>query len=101
MSRSLVDSIPFARIVIVLASAFGISLGLCGITAFAGGALHGNGNLAMTFGIIELIVMALSAVALVVTVIAWVILGAIGGFSRKASDPQKLFDNADDQDKRL
>ena len=34
MSERLVDRIPFAKIITVLAIVFGISLGLCGVTFF-------------------------------------------------------------------
>jgi ABC-type dipeptide/oligopeptide/nickel transport system permease component len=92
MSRALVDRIPFAKIITVLAIAFGVALGMCGVVAAASSQWRGGERALMTIGIIDLVVMVLSAVGLVVTVIAWVILGITSGFGRKTSDPQKLFD---------
>lgn len=107
MSKPLVDRIPFAKIVIVLASAFGIALGLCGMNLvllnLGIGVGHNSGNyfggpLLSTLGIVELAVMVISAVGLVITVAAWVITSAVGGFRRGESEPQQLF-NYEDKDR--
>ena len=79
MTEPLAQRIPFTKIVIILASIFGVALGLCGITAFAAGAIPGSsGNFLFTFGIIELAVILLSSIGLVLTLILWVIVSIIG-----------------------
>jgi hypothetical protein len=93
MRERLVDRIPFAKIVVGLAIIFFVSLGLCGLTFALSSA--GNNGL-VNLGIIELVAMALSAAALVLTAIVWVILIVVGSFGGKVSQPQKLFDDEDD-----
>ncbi|MGD0631920.1 MAG: hypothetical protein ABR987_21515 [Terracidiphilus sp.] len=99
MHARLIDRIPFAKIVIGLAVVFVVSLGLCGITAIFSGS--GSGAFA-SLGILELLGMALSGAALILTLIVWVTLAAVGGFRDKVSQPQKLLDEGDDKklDKR-
>jgi hypothetical protein len=93
MRTRLIDRIPFAKIVIGLAIAFLVSLGLCGMTfALSRGGSSGFANL----GILELLAMALSAAGLIVTAIVWVIVAAVSSFGEKVSQPQKLFDDEDD-----
>jgi hypothetical protein len=95
MSERLVDRIPFAKIVIVLAIAFGVSLGLCGVTFVL--ALSGKDHILAGFGILELVVIGVSAAGLVLTCVVWVTLSIFGSFSETASQPQKLFpDERDD-----
>ncbi len=94
MRERLVDRIPFAKIVIGLAVVFFVSLGLCGLT-FAFVSRGGSGAFA-NLGIAELLGMVLSAAALILTVFVWVILIAVGSFGDKVSQPQKLFEDADD-----
>ncbi|MGA2048891.1 MAG: hypothetical protein ABSG96_14430 [Terracidiphilus sp.] len=95
MSERLVDRIPFAKIVAVLAITFGVSLGLCGLTFVLSSSAGSSGGI-MGLGILELIAMALSAAGLVVTLIVWVLLAAVGSFGQKVSTPQKLFDDKDE-----
>jgi hypothetical protein len=100
MSKPLVDRIPFARIVTVLAIVFGVSLGLCGMTWIIS---SGNGSgvgLLIGLGMLELVAMALSAAGLVLTLVVWVILAAIGSFGKNASQPQKLFGEEDEPEDR-
>jgi hypothetical protein len=77
MSEPLVDRIPFAKIITVLAIIFGVSLGLCGMTAFISSREGASGNYFVVFGIIELIAMAGSAAGLILTTIVWVVLSMI------------------------
>jgi O-antigen ligase len=96
LSEPLVDRVNFARIVTVLAVTFGISAGLCGLTAVLSSQARGSGSALIFIGALELIVMALSALGLVLTVIAWVVASiAGGGGSGKHDGPQKLFENSD------
>jgi hypothetical protein len=96
VSKPLSERIPFAKIVTVLSIAFGVSLGLCGVTAvFAIGVGGGNGFSGI-LGMLELIVMALSAIGLLITGAVLVTLSAIGSFNEKVSQPQKLFESEDD-----
>jgi ABC-type dipeptide/oligopeptide/nickel transport system permease component len=95
MSKPLIDRIPFTRIVTVLAIVFGVSLGLCGLTLVVSNGADGAGFL-MGLGMLELIAMALSALGLLLTLVAWVTLAVIGSFQAKVSQPQKLFDKEDD-----
>jgi hypothetical protein len=80
MNERLADRVPFTKIIVVLASAFGIALGLCGLTAFA--TMSGHNALTGSLGVIELIVMLLSAAGLVLTVIAWVVVSIIDSVRR-------------------
>jgi hypothetical protein len=99
----LLENVNFPKTVAVLASVFGVSLGLCGMTAFASLSLNRIQSPFIAFfrpffpmaGVVELIAMALSAVGLVVVSILWVISSAVGGFGH-GNDPQKLFDGSDD-----
>jgi uncharacterized membrane protein len=96
MSERLVDRIPFAKIITVLAIVFGLSLGLCGVTfVLSMGGGRGGGFL-VGLGILELIAIVLSAVLVALTLVVLVTLLIFGSFSEKASQPQKLFDEEDD-----
>ena len=99
MSKPLVKRIPFAKIVTVLAVAFGVSLGLCGLTAVFRSGMTGIQYLFASMAMIELGVMVLSAVGLLITVAVWVVLSLVGGSSRKYSEIQRLFDDSDDEKK--
>ncbi len=100
MEKPLVDRIPFPKIVTVLAVAFGVGLGLCGLSAALtiGGAQRNSFlvSILMSAGVLELIVIAVSGVGLVATTIAWVVLSVVGSFSRGDSEPQRLFDDEED-----
>lgn len=81
MTEPLAQRIPFAKIVIILACTFGLGIGLCGITAFAAGAMHGSRstqNLLAILGIIDAGLILLSALGLVVTVLLWIIFSLTG-----------------------
>jgi len=83
MRERLADRIPFVKIIVVLVCAFGIAMGLCGLTAL--GAMGGHGalsNFLPSLGVIELGVMLLSAAGLVLTVVAWVVLSIIDSVRR-------------------
>jgi hypothetical protein len=94
LDKPLVERIPFAKIVAVLAIVFGISLGLCGVTYVAAVAAKG-GDFVVIFGVIELAGMALSAAGLVLTLIVWVILAIAANFTRESSG-EPSDDPADD-----
>ena len=97
MTEPLAQRIPFAKIVIILACTFGLGIGLCGITAFAAGAMHGSRsseNFLAVLGIIDAALILLSAVGLVVSVIAWVVFSLTGRSGSNQTDPQTLFDSS-------
>jgi hypothetical protein len=100
MNERLIDRIPFAKIVTVLATVFGISLGLCGVTFVlsVGGARNrgGIGGFFVGLGILELVAIVLSAALLALTLVVLVTLSIFGSFSGKVSQPQKLFGERDD-----
>jgi hypothetical protein len=100
MSERLVDRIPFAKIITVLAIVFGISLGLCGVTFFLsmGGARSrgGFGGFFVGLGVLELIAIVASAALLALTLVVLVTLSIFGSFSGEVSQPVKLFDEEDD-----
>lgn len=90
----MLDRFPFAKIVTVLSIAFGIGLGLCGLSAIlpsTGEEFHTN-----WLSLPSLLIMVLSFLGLIVTLFVWIIASAIGGFSAKDSDPQTLFGNSND-----
>jgi hypothetical protein len=80
MRKRLVDRIPFTKIVTVLAIAFGVSLGLCGLTFVVSSGSHAGPNFFMTLGLIELAAMILSAAGLVLTFIVWIVLAIATSF---------------------
>lgn len=93
MSKPLVDRIPFAKIVTVLAIVFGIALGLCGLNLIL--ALTPIGRLRIldqgpmsVMGLVEIGAMLLSGLGLFVTAFAWVVLVVVGSFTRKSSDDE-------------
>jgi membrane protein implicated in regulation of membrane protease activity len=98
MSERLIDRIPFAKIMAVLATVFGISLGLCGATFFLsiGGSRGGFGGFFVGLGVLELIAIFASAALLVLTLVVFVTLWIISSFSENVSQPQKLFDEEHD-----
>jgi hypothetical protein len=103
MSKPLVDRIPFAKIITVLAIAFGVSLGLCGLNLV----LSVNGErlpqpFTQLLGITsfaEIAGIVLSALGLVVTVILWVVLSITSRFGPTDSGQQQLYEGKDDGDK--
>lgn len=99
MSKPLVERFPYAKVVTVLASVFGVALGLCGVTWIASTRLPGDGSIVMTIGFLELAVIVLSSIGLVVTVIAWILANAFGNFTPGGNDPQKLFDSSADDER--
>lgn len=102
---------PFAKVVTGLAIAFGVALGLCGMSvimaglgATAGSPLRALAGPAMgILGLIGLVAMVVTGPALVIMVIAWVIAELVG--SPGGSDPQKPLSDSearpdDDRDQR-
>jgi cytochrome bd-type quinol oxidase subunit 2 len=105
LSQPLVNRIPFAKIVTVLAIVFGVALGTCGVTFVVGLATDGSANRALSSVVgvlapVELIVLALSAIGLVFTLAAWVILTITANVTRRANEPQRIFDDRDGDDKK-
>ena len=96
MNERLIDRIPFAKIVAILAIVLGVSLGLCGVTAFLAFNTRSGGDFLLGFGYLELAAIVLSAVGLALTLVVFVTLWVFGGFSEKVSQPQKLFGEEDD-----
>ena len=103
MSKPAVVRNPFAKIVAVMAVAFGIGLGLCGLDYLL--AANGIGKSHEEFGVGPLdapsmIVMALSACGLVIATFLWVVVAAVRSFSREDSEPPRLLDEKDDEQKQ-
>lgn len=82
------EHVNFPKIVTVLAITFGVATGACGLTALASARA---GGYLLPLGIIELAVMALSALGLVLTVIVWLVVSAIGN----RGGTVRLFDDSD------
>lgn len=104
MSGRPAGGVSFAKLVVVMAVAFGVGLGLCGLDYLL--AANGIGKSTEEFGVgpldgVSLVVMILSALGLVVTLVAWIIVAILGGFGigRVSDEPQKLLDDKDDEDK--
>ena len=99
MRERLLERIPFAKIAVVLAIAFGIGLGLCGVDAAFLDRLRSPGEEfgPNTFvGGIGAFAVVLSALSLVLTTIVWVVAAIVGSFGEKVSQPQKLFEEEND-----
>jgi hypothetical protein len=105
MSGAFGSASVFAKIVIVLAIAFLVGLGLCGLSFVV--ASHGYQSHEEfgvdTLGIagFSLIVMVLSAVGLVATVVVRVVVAIFRSMSSKGEggEPQTLFEKEDDEQK--
>jgi hypothetical protein len=99
VNESPIQRISFAKVVTVFAVLFGLGVGLCGLDYLL--AAKGIGKSTEEFGVgpldgVSLVVMILSAFGLVITVIAWIIAAVVGVSVKKVSQPEKLFDEADD-----
>ena len=78
MSKPLVNRRPFAKIVTVLAIAFGIGLGLCGLSSVLPS--HDLGMNWLSW--LSLPIMVVSLLGLILTLIAWVIRIVIDGLRK-------------------
>jgi hypothetical protein len=91
---------PFAKIVVVLAIAFGVGVGLCGLSfvaASAGFKSHEEfGVDSLGIANVSLVVMVLSAGALVLALVAWAV-AAIVGAGKGSSETEKLLGDKDDE----
>jgi hypothetical protein len=93
----------FAKVTIFFALALLVGVGLCGLD-FALGA-NGIGKAGGEFSVgpldgVSLITMFLSAIGLVIATIVWVVAAAIRSFSRDDSEPPRLLDEKDDEQKQ-
>ncbi|MFZ0395480.1 MAG: hypothetical protein WCF17_00710 [Terracidiphilus sp.] len=84
------DRSIFAKIVLVLCLAFLCGVGLCGLDIAL--AAHGIGKSTEEFGVgpldgLSLAVMALSAMALVLTVVVWICAAVIKGIAGQTKEP--------------
>ena len=96
LDERLVDRIPFAKIITVLAIVFGISLGLCGVTfVLSSGGGSGSGFL-IGLGILELVALGVSLAGLLLTLLVLVTLSIFGSFSEKVSQPKIVPEEHDD-----
>jgi hypothetical protein len=91
----------FAKVTIMMAVAFLVGVGLCGLDFAL--ASDGIGKNTQEFGVgpldgLSLVVMILSALGLALTLILWIVVAIVRSFSHKESEPQKLLD-AQDQTK--
>jgi hypothetical protein len=94
MRERLVDRIPFAKIMLVLAAALILSLGSCGLSFYFASAPLRDASSALA--LIGLVGFLGSLAGLVLTCLAWVILAIVGASGQKVSQPQNLFDKEDD-----
>ena len=102
MKDLLVDRIPFAKIVIVLAIAFGIGLGLCGVDAAflekfrSPGEEFGPNTFVGGTGAFAVV---LSGLGLVLSCVVWAVVGVVSAFRDRNSETQRLFEDKDDEGK--
>jgi hypothetical protein len=95
MSKPKSKKSAFAIVTIVMALAFVVGVGLCGLDYLLAG--NGIGKSTEEFGVgpldnVSLAVMVLSAIGLVITLVLWLLVTILGSLTRKQSEPQKLFD---------
>jgi hypothetical protein len=100
MSEPQVKRFPFAKIVIVLAIVFVLSLGLCGGTAAFSSASQGQQNSVVVFFFVSIAGMLLSGLGLFVMIPIWIIAVATRNPGSEASEPQKLLDDMNKEDKK-
>jgi hypothetical protein len=91
MTRRQHDGVDFLKIITVLATTFGVSLGLCGLTALMASKIPSL----MILGWIELVAMVLSLGGIIVLLPLWVVVGLIHGGGGSGPEPQRLFDDPD------
>ena len=91
------DRSRIAKTVTVLAIAFGIGLGLCGLSYVlpsSDSEFHTN-----WLSGVSLIILVLSFLGLVVSLIIWAITGIIGSSTEKTSGTQTLFGDSEEEPK--
>ena len=74
MGTPLVDRIPFARIVTVMAIVFCIALGLCGVDVMFDQNSYRSGLSNFLF-----LLVAFDAIGLIVTIAVWIVLAIVKG----------------------
>jgi len=87
----------FAKTMTILAVAFGIGMGLCGLSAVlpsSDSEFH-----ATWLSLPSLLIMALSFLGLIATLLVRIIGSAFSDFSANGSGPQTLFGNSDEEPK--
>jgi hypothetical protein len=99
MSKPLVDRIPFAKILIGLTIAFGLSLGLCGVSlalSWRGKVPAGMDQLVDRAAGAEILGMVLSAVGIAVMAAVWVVMTVVTSLTRRGAEPEAPIDEKDD-----
>lgn len=86
------NGINFPKVITVLAITFGVSLGLCGLTAIASRVSQLAPAL-IPLGFLELGGILFSAVGLVVMTVLWVVATALDRTGPSGDGPQRLFDS--------
>ena len=81
MKKRLIERIPFARIVIILACIFCLSLGLCGVTWILARNTGDSDQGTLALGFLEIAGILLSAVGLVIVLLFWAVLALLPGKS--------------------
>jgi hypothetical protein len=73
----------FAKTLVILVAVFLVASGMCGLTIIFGDnpAMRRLGNAVVAFGVIDIIVVVLSATGIVLVLIAWGITAAVGNVS--------------------
>ncbi len=96
MSKSQSEGFPFAKIVVFLAAAFGIGVGLCGLDYLLASANIGKST--EEFGVgpldsVSILVMLFSAAGLALVLLAWLIAAIFRSFhsGSEGDELQKLF----------
>lgn len=87
----------FAKIMTILAVAFGIGMGLCGLSVVlpsSDSEFHTN-----WLSLPSLLIMALSFIGLIATLLIRIVGSAFGDFSASRSGPQTLFGKTEEERK--
>ena len=87
----------FAKTMTILAVAFGVGMGLCGLSAVlpsSDSEFHTN-----WLSLPSLLIMALSFLGLIATLLVRIVGSAFGDFSAGRSGPQTLFGDSDEKPK--
>jgi len=89
MSEAAGSRITFAKVVVVLAIVFVVSLGLCGLSVALSSASAGQGTVYIVMLFAGAAGMLIAGLSLFVTLVLWAIVAIVRSSRRKAAEPPR------------